>query len=54
MKKRKLSIPEQIRDMQDKGITFHITEEKEACNFLKYNNYYFKLKSYGKKFETNK
>lgn len=51
MKKRKLSIPEQIQDMQDKGITFHITEEKEACNFLKYNNYYFKLKSYGKNYD---
>ena len=37
--------------MQDKGITFHITNEKEACNFLKYNNYYFKLKSYGKNYD---
>lgn len=51
MIKKKLSIPEQIQDMQDKGITFYITDEKEACNFLKYNNYYFKLKSYGKNYE---
>lgn len=51
MVKKKLSIPEQIQDMQDKGITFYITDEKEACNFLKYNNYYFKLKSYGKNYE---
>ncbi len=31
MTKKKLSIPEQIQDMQDKGITFHITNEKDAC-----------------------
>lgn len=51
MIKKKLSIPEQIQDMQDKGITFYITNKKEAYNFLKYNNYYFKLKSYGKNYE---
>lgn len=51
MIKKKLSIPEQIQDMQDKGITFYITSKKEAYNFLKYNNYYFKLKSYGKNYE---
>lgn len=39
MEKKKLSIPEQIQDMRKKGITFEITGEKSADNFLKYNNY---------------
>ena len=49
--KKKLSIPEQIQDMRKKGITFEITDEKSADNFLKYNNYYFKLKAYGKNYD---
>lgn len=51
MEKKKLSIPEQIQDMRKKGITFEITGEKSADNFLKYNNYYFKLKAYGKNYD---
>lgn len=48
MKRKKLTVAEQIADMRQKGITFHYIEEHEAARFLKYNNYYFKLKSYGK------
>lgn len=48
MNRKKLTIAEQISDMHQKGITFHYTEEQDVSRFLKYNNYYFKLKSYGK------
>lgn len=49
--KKKLTILEQLEDMRLKGITFNYISEKEACSFLKYNNYYFKLKSYGKNYD---
>ena len=49
--KKKLTTLEQIEDMRAKGITFNYISEKEACSFLKYNNYYFKLKSYGKNYD---
>lgn len=51
MKKRKLNIEEQILDMQKKGITFNHTNLKDACQYLEYNNYYFKLKSYTKNYD---
>ena len=44
MNRKKLTIAEQISDMHQKGITFHYTEEQDVSRFLKYNNYYFKLK----------
>lgn len=37
----------------DKGITFHHISPKEAENYLKHNNYYFKLSSYRKNFPKN-
>ena len=51
MNKPKLTIDQQISDMQAKGITFDHVSIKEASDFLKYNNYYFKLKSYDKNYE---
>ena len=51
MNRKKLTITEQISDMHQKGITFHYTEEQDVSCFLKYNNYYFKLKSYGKNYD---
>lgn len=51
MNRKKLTIAEQISDMHQKGITFHYTEEQDVSRFLKYNNYYFKLKSYGKNYD---
>ena len=51
MLKKKLTIPEQIQDMTEKGITFNYNEEKDVIDFLKYKNYYFKLKSYGKNYD---
>ena len=49
--KKKLTIHDQIEDMRSKGITFTYIDEKDARNFLKYNNYYFKLKSYSKNYD---
>lgn len=51
MQKNKLTIPEQIQDMTTKGITFKFNDEKYVSDFLKYKNYYFKLKSYGKNYD---
>lgn len=52
MRKRKLSIDEQIDYMKNKsGIKFNIVSEQEAKEFLKNNNYYFKIKSYAKNYE---
>lgn len=51
MQKNKLTIEEQIQDMKNKGITFNYNDEKSVQNFLKYNNYYFKFKSYGKNYD---
>ena len=53
MNRKKLTIAEQISDMHQKGITFHYTEEQDVSRFLKYNNYYFKLKSYAKNYPIN-
>ena len=46
----KLTIDEQITDMQKKGITFEKTTIDDARKFLKENNYYFKLKAYGRNY----
>lgn len=51
MLKKKLSISEQIQDMTENGITFKFHDAKNVYNFLRYNNYYFKLKSYGKNYD---
>lgn len=46
----KLSVDEQIMDLKEKGITFNIVSEDEAKKFLRYNTYYFKIKSYARNF----
>ncbi|MBQ3420249.1 MAG: Abi family protein, partial [Romboutsia sp.] len=51
MHKNKLSIKEQISHMKNvQGIKFNIVNESEAEEFLKNNNYYFKVKSYAKNY----
>lgn len=50
--KKKLNFEEQIEDMKKKGIQFHIISEEEALSFIQNNNYYFKLKSYAKNYDT--
>jgi len=54
VRKRKLTIDEQIKHMKSKNIQFNIVNEKEAKEFLTNNNYYFKIKSYAKNFEKYK
>ena len=52
MRKRKLTVEEQIEYMKNKsGIQFNIMSEEEAKEFLINNNYYFKIKSYAKNYE---
>lgn len=52
MEKIKLSTDSQIEHMKNvNGILFTITNEKEAVEFLRNNNYYFKLKAYAKNYD---
>lgn len=46
----KLSIPQQVDNMKEKGIKFEIMSEADARRFLWDNNYYFKLKAYCKNY----
>ncbi len=51
--KLKLTVEEQIQNMIDKNIQFKLYSKEEAKKFLKYNNYYFKLKSYARNYNIN-
>lgn len=51
MYKKKLTIDEQIDDLKLKGITFNEMSEDEVKMFLRYNNYYFKLKTYARNYQ---
>lgn len=51
--KRKLTIDEQIQDMDEKGVKFEIYTVEDAKRFLRNNNYYFKLKSYAKNYNMS-
>lgn len=51
--KLKLTVEEQIQDMADKNIQFELYSKEDAKKFLKYNNYYFKLKSYARNYNMN-
>lgn len=51
--KLKLTVEEQIQDMTDKNIQFELYSKEDAKKFLKYNNYYFKLKSYARNYNIN-
>lgn len=48
--KMKLTVEQQIVDMQNKAVKFEICSIEDAKRFLKNNNYYFKLKSYAKNY----
>lgn len=52
-KKKKLTIDEQILDLESKGVSFEHMSKEEAKRFLRYNNYYFKLKHYAKNYPIN-
>lgn len=51
--KDKLTIDGQITDLVKKGVVFNIMNEDVAKKFLRYNNYYFKLKSYASNYPVN-
>nr|DAL20384.1 MAG TPA_asm: Abi-like protein [Caudoviricetes sp.] len=50
--KKLLTIDEQIVHLKSKGITFTYISEKDAKNYLEYNNNLFKLSSYRKNYRT--
>ena len=52
--KSKFTIDEQIEHMKKKGVKFELFIEDQAKQFLQYNTYYFKFKSYAKSFERKK
>ncbi|RDU53019.1 Abi-like protein [Helicobacter sp. MIT 00-7814] len=52
--KAKLNINEQILHMQSLGVAFELYSEQKAKEFLTYNNYYFKIKSYAKNYDKYK
>lgn len=41
-----LTIEEQIKKLEEKGIKFNIDDKESAKEYLSKNNYYFKIKSY--------
>ena len=51
MNRPKLSIEEQINDMQKKGIAFVYSDADDAKKFLKNNTYYFKIKAYERNYD---
>ena len=51
--KLKLTVEEQVKDMMSKNIQFELYSIDDAKKFLKYNNYYFKLKSYARNYNIN-
>lgn len=48
--KPKLSVPEQLSHLKNKGVLFTITNEHDALEYLNKNNNYFKLRSYRKNY----
>ncbi|MCR6573486.1 Abi family protein [Campylobacter insulaenigrae] len=51
--KQKLTIDEQLRHLESKGIVFNICEKSKAEVFLQNNNYFFRIKSYTKNYDKN-
>ena len=51
MRKRALTVDEQIAHMKAKGITFDLCPEDVARDYLTGHTYYFKLASYRKLFD---
>ncbi|MBC3901671.1 Abi family protein [Acetobacterium malicum] len=49
--REKLSVEAQIEHMKSLGIRFEIMDEEKAKDFLTYNTYFFKIKSYAKNYQ---
>lgn len=50
-RKPMLSVDEQIEHLKEKGITFNLFSEHDAAEYLRSNNYYFKLSAYRKNYD---
>ena len=46
-----LDVEGQVQHLKDKGITFQLVNDEEAKEYLRNNNYYFKLTSYRKNYD---
>jgi len=53
LRKIKLSIDEQIKNMQEKGVKFNIIDGYRAKEILENSSYYFKIKSYCKNYKKD-
>lgn len=51
MGKPMLSTNEQIERLKEKGITFNLISEHDAAEYLRSNNYYFKLSAYRRNYD---
>ena len=46
-----LSVNEQIERLKEKGVTFNLFSEHDAAEYLRSNNYYFKLSAYRRNYD---
>ena len=46
--KQKLSVADQVKRLEDKGISFNVFCKERAEDYLTSNNYYYKLTSFRK------
>lgn len=51
MGKPMLSVNEQIERLKEKGVTFNLFSEHDAAEYLRSNNYYFKLSAYRRNYD---
>lgn len=51
--KQKLSVTDQVKRLEDKGISFNVFCKERAEDYLKSNNYYYKLTSFRKNFRKH-
>lgn len=51
MGKPMLSVNEQIEHLKEKGVTFNLFSEHDAAEYLRSNNYYFKLSAYRRNYD---
>lgn len=53
MRKPKLSVSQQIANMESSGIKFEIVDKNAASIFLSNNTYYFKIKAFSKNYDKH-
>lgn len=52
-RKPKLSYPEQVQHLEQKGVSFALMSKRQALIYLRDNNNFFKLSSYRKNFNKD-